>query len=175
MPLPALPAPVDASGTGLGAVFAPQMGRDSISAVKVLSLSERVESSTSRWQSSSLINASKQNVNYRLFRSLEALTSKQMMHIGSRIRIIGAFYPRFSKSVNPVWAFFLLIVLPTRKTRSVRVLIFFYFTPQAEAIDCFAENWSSDFNWAVPHVHSIARCLRFMLTSGAHGVLGMPE
>ncbi len=50
-----------------------------------------------------------------------------------------------------------------------------YFVPQTEAVDCFAENWSNDFNWVVPPVALIGPALLFMLNNGFEGVLGVPE
>jgi hypothetical protein len=50
-----------------------------------------------------------------------------------------------------------------------------YFVPKTEAVDCFAENWSNDFNWVVPPVALIAPALFFMLQNGAEGVIGVPD
>jgi hypothetical protein len=50
-----------------------------------------------------------------------------------------------------------------------------YFVPGTEAVDCFAETWSSDFNWVVPPVALIAPAVQFMLANKAEGVLGIPE
>jgi hypothetical protein len=49
------------------------------------------------------------------------------------------------------------------------------FVPNTEAVDCFGERWNRDFNWVVPPIALIVPALNFMLTSGAQGVLGVPE
>jgi hypothetical protein len=50
-----------------------------------------------------------------------------------------------------------------------------YWVPNTEAVNCFGERWDRELNWVVPPIALIVPALNFMLASGAHGVLGVPE
>jgi hypothetical protein len=47
--------------------------------------------------------------------------------------------------------------------------------PRTEAVDCFTQSWSDDFNWVVPPLHCASRAILFMLATRSYGVLGVPE